>query len=59
MYTHFAEQITISLSKKNLPPIDFNRKGQEDLIKELGQVFTALNKIECVWTDSKNKPNQL
>lgn len=32
-------------------------KGQEVLITELGQVFTALNK--AVWTDSRNKSSQL
>lgn len=59
MCTHFAEQITISLPKKNISPIDFNMKGQEALITELGQVFTALNKLECVWTDSRNESSQL
>lgn len=34
-------------------------KDQGALITELGQASTALNKLGCVWTDSRNKPSQL
>lgn len=43
---------------KNFSPVDFNMKGQETLIIEVGKFFTPLNKLEgCVdWLQEQSQP---